>query len=114
MVSAVTCFRLPAIGLAPGRRARFSLIERPPSKGGGYILTESVNPANFPIQAGSLTSAGIRATGSQAGWQSRETGNSPGMAKRLGRSLETGSQQNAGRLNREKQPVGAARQTRGP
>ena len=55
----------------------FTLIERLPSKGSGYILTESVNPANFPIQAGSLTCAESRATGNQAGWQSRERGNSP-------------------------------------
>ena len=61
------------------RRARgsFTLIECLPSKGSGYILTESVNPANYPIQAGSLTCAEVRATGNQAGWQSRETGNSP-------------------------------------
>ena len=64
-------------GLNAGHRRFFTLIECLPSKGSGYILTESVNPANYPIQAGSLTCAEVRATGNQAGWQSRETGNSP-------------------------------------
>ena len=49
------------------REQVFTLIERLPSKGSGYILTESVNPANFPIQAGSPISAAVRATGVQAG-----------------------------------------------
>ena len=40
-----------------GDRSRFTLIECLPSKGDGYLLVESTNPANFPIQAGSPTSA---------------------------------------------------------
>jgi len=35
----------------------FTLLECLPSKGDGYLLVESTNPANFPIQAGSPTSA---------------------------------------------------------
>jgi hypothetical protein len=46
---------------------RFTLIECLPSKGGGYLLVESTNPANFPIQAGSPTSAATRATGMTSG-----------------------------------------------
>ena len=48
-------------------RRNFTLIERRPSKGRAYLLAASANPANFPIQAGSLTCAATRATGMQGG-----------------------------------------------
>jgi len=45
----------------------FTLIERTPSKGSAFLLAECANPANFPVQAGSLASAAPRATEAQSG-----------------------------------------------
>lgn len=48
-------------------KKRFTLIECTPSKGRAFLLEECANPANFPVQAGSLTCAATRATGMQGG-----------------------------------------------
>ena len=45
----------PYCSRAAGRN--FTLIERTPSKGRDYLYVESTYPANYPIRAGSLTSA---------------------------------------------------------
>ena len=50
-----------------GWGARLSLTECTPSKGRAFLLAECANPANFPVQAGSLTCAATRATGMQGG-----------------------------------------------
>ena len=41
------------------RFACFTLIECTPSKGRDYLYVESTYPANYPIRAGSLTSAEV-------------------------------------------------------
>ena len=49
------------------RRGRFSLIECVPRKAHDYLLDVSSNPANFPIQAGSLVRAPHPARGGEGG-----------------------------------------------
>lgn len=45
----------------------FTLIERTPSKGRACLSAECTSPANFPVQAGNLTSAASWATEAQSG-----------------------------------------------
>ena len=45
----------------------FTLVERVPSKAHDFLLDASSNPANFPIQAGSLTCAPHLVRGGESG-----------------------------------------------
>ena len=45
----------------------FTLIECTPSKGSAYLSAASADPANIPVQAGSLTCASSRVTGGKGG-----------------------------------------------
>ena len=58
-----------------GQRCVFTLVECEPSKGRISLLAVSANPANFPVQAGSLASAFSKATCGKSGATKSQDGN---------------------------------------